>query len=194
MYFNQTLLSLITVSCLLSRAELLLLLVHHDFATSSFTFTHPLWPLPDSEISNTFFFFSFFPDPILYVNIFLVKSIGCVCSFFLSSNNNNTVILYSVSSGPEQGFPCVVNSYREKPVLITGNPCSYCRDPVFITGIFMWELLHRGIPVVITENGFAVYGNLVNPCKHSHRQKIMIYSAKGKNLFSNGHYLILGTS
>ena len=59
-YSNQTVLCLITVSCLLSRAELLLLLVHHDLATSSFTFTHPLWPLPDSEISNTFFFFSFF--------------------------------------------------------------------------------------------------------------------------------------
>ena len=88
-YSNQTLfLSLITVSCLLSRAELLLLLVHHDFATSSFTFTHPLWPLPDSEISNTFFFFSFFPDPILYVNIFLVKTIWCFCFFFLSSNIN----------------------------------------------------------------------------------------------------------
>ena len=87
-YSNQTLLCLNTVSCLLSRAELLLLLVHHDLATSSFTFTHPLWPLPDSEISNTFFFFSFFPDPILYVNIFLVKSIGCFCFFFLSSNNN----------------------------------------------------------------------------------------------------------
>ena len=41
-YSNQTLLCLNTVSCLLSRAELLLLLVHHDLATSSFTFTHPL--------------------------------------------------------------------------------------------------------------------------------------------------------
>ena len=63
-YCNHTLLSLITVSYLLSRVELLLLLllllVHQDLATSSFTFTHLLWPLPDNEISNTFFLFLFF--------------------------------------------------------------------------------------------------------------------------------------
>ena len=46
----------------------------------------------------------------------------------------NTAIPYRASTGPEQGFPCVVNSHREKPVFITGNPCSHCRDPVFITG------------------------------------------------------------
>ena len=37
------------------------------------------------------------------------------------------------STGPEQGFPCVVNAHREKSVFITGNPCSHCREPVFIT-------------------------------------------------------------
>ena len=67
-----------------------------------------------------------------------------------------TAIPYRVSTGPEQGFPCVVNSHREKPVFITGNPCSHCRDPVFITGKSLWELLHREIPVVTTGNGFAV--------------------------------------
>ena len=70
-----------------------------------------------------------------------------------------TAIPYRASTGPEQGFPCVVNSRREKPVFITGNPCSHCKEPVFITGICMWELLHREIPVsavVITGNRFAV--------------------------------------
>ena len=33
-----------------------------------------------------------------------------------------TAILYRVSTGPEQGFPCVVFPYREKPVFITGFP------------------------------------------------------------------------
>ena len=33
-----------------------------------------------------------------------------------------TAIPYRASTGPEQGFPCVVNSHREKPVFITGNP------------------------------------------------------------------------
>jgi len=42
---------------------------------------------------------------------------------------------YRAGTGPEQGFPCVVNSHRVKPVFIAGNPCSHCRDPVLITGI-----------------------------------------------------------
>ena len=67
-----------------------------------------------------------------------------------------TAIPYRASTGPEQGFPCVVNYDREKPVFITGNPRSHCRDPVFYTGNSLRELLHREIPVVITGNGFAV--------------------------------------
>ena len=31
-----------------------------------------------------------------------------------------TAIPYRVSSGPEQGFPCVLFPHREKPVFITG--------------------------------------------------------------------------
>ena len=58
---------------------------------------------------------------------------GQTCGF--CSNESCTAIPYRASTGPEQGFPCVVNSHREKPVFITGNPCSHCRDPVFITGI-----------------------------------------------------------
>ena len=33
------------------------------------------------------------------------------------------------------GFSQCSNSYREKPVFITGNPFSHCRDPVFIQGV-----------------------------------------------------------
>ena len=43
-------------------------------------------------------------------------------------------------------------SIREKPVFITGNPSSHCMDLVFITGISLWELLHRENPVL------ALYG------------------------------------
>ena len=56
-----------------------------------------------------------------------------------------------------RGFSLCTNSHREKPVFITGNPCSHCRDPVFITGNSLWEVVHREIPVVITGNGFAVW-------------------------------------
>ena len=33
-----------------------------------------------------------------------------------------TAIPYRASTGPEQGFPCVVFPHREKPVFITGFP------------------------------------------------------------------------
>ena len=34
----------------------------------------------------------------------------------------NTAIPYRASTGPEQGFPCVVFPHREKPVFNTGFP------------------------------------------------------------------------
>ena len=34
------------------------------------------------------------------------------------------------------GFSLCSNSHREKPVFITGNPSSHCRDHVFIAGIY----------------------------------------------------------
>ena len=37
------------------------------------------------------------------------------------------------------GFSLCTFSHREKPVFITGEPCSHCRDPVFITGISLGE-------------------------------------------------------
>ena len=62
---------------------------------------------------------------LLDANLCLINHVHC---------KYYTAIPYRASTGPEQGFPCVVNSHREKPVFITGNPCSHCRDPVFITG------------------------------------------------------------
>ena len=43
--------------------------------------------------------------------------------------------------------------HREKPVFITGEHFSYCRDPVFITGISLLEKVHRENPVFITGMG-----------------------------------------
>ena len=45
-----------------------------------------------------------------------------------------TAISYRVNTWPEQGFPCVVNSHRKKPVSLQGTP----------------------VLVLITGNGFAV--------------------------------------
>ena len=68
-----------------------------------------------------------------------------------------TAIPYRVSTGPVQGqyrawtgFSLRGFPHREKPVFFTGNPCSYCRDPVFITGISLCGKTHRGNPVFIT--------------------------------------------
>ena len=63
------------------------------------------------------------------------------------------------------GFSLCTNSHREKPVFITGNPCSHCREPVFITGISLRELEHTEIPLVITGNGFAVKNKTTNVSK-----------------------------
>ena len=66
---------------------------------------------------------------------------------------NFTAIPYRVSTGPEQGFPCVLFPNREKPVFITGitanenrffpvgkstqgNPCFHYRDG-FAVFLFM---------------------------------------------------------
>ena len=77
------------------------------------------------------------------------------------------------------GFSQCSNSHRENHVFITGNPFSHCRDPVFITGIFLWELLHREIPVVITGNGFAVCFHLAQAlqrfCTHCTISSIVKY-------------------
>ena len=35
-----------------------------------------------------------------------------------------TAIPYRASTGPEQGFPCVLFPHREKPVFITGFPAN----------------------------------------------------------------------
>ena len=35
---------------------------------------------------------------------------------------NHTAIPYRASTGPEQGFPCVVFPHREKPVSISWDP------------------------------------------------------------------------
>ena len=52
--------------------------------------------------------------------------------FAASSNlNDSTAIPYRAITG----FSLCSNSHREKPVFITGNPSSHCRDPIFITGI-----------------------------------------------------------
>ena len=66
------------------------------------------------------------------------------------------LVLNAIKQRTRTGFSLCSNCHREKPVLITGNPSSHCRDHVFITGISLKELLHRELHVVITGNGFAV--------------------------------------
>ena len=60
------------------------------------------------------------------------------------------------------GFSLWSFPHREKPVFITGNPCSHCRDPCFHYRDFPVRKLHRENSVFITGNGFAVY-KLVSP-------------------------------
>ena len=64
--------------------------------------------------------------------------------------HNNTAIPYRVSTGPEQGFPCVVFSHREKPVFSSWDPCNENR-------IFPVGNTTQGKPCFHYRDGFAVY-------------------------------------
>ena len=59
---------------------------------------------------------------------------------------HSTAIPHRASTGPEQGFPCVVFPHKEKPVFIAGFP-------VDKNMFSLLEILHRGNPVFVTGMG-----------------------------------------
>ena len=61
-----------------------------------------------------------------------------------------TAIPYRASTGPEQGFPCVVFPHREKPVFIAGFPVDENR-------FFPVGNTTQGKPCFHYRDGFAVY-------------------------------------
>ena len=61
-----------------------------------------------------------------------------------------TAIPYRASTGPEQGFPCVLFPHREKPVFITGFPGDDNR-------FFPVGKSTQGNPCFPYRGGFAVY-------------------------------------
>ena len=61
-----------------------------------------------------------------------------------------TAIPYRASTGPEQGFPCVVFPHREKPVFSSWDPCNENR-------IFPVGNTTQGKPCFHYRDGFAVY-------------------------------------
>ena len=60
-----------------------------------------------------------------------------------------TAIPYRASTGPEQGFPCVVFTHREKPVFISGFPDDENR-------LFPVRKTTQGKPSFQYRDGFAV--------------------------------------
>ena len=60
-----------------------------------------------------------------------------------------TAIQYKASTGPEQGFPCVLFPHREKPVFITGFPGDGNR-------FFPVRKSTQGNPCFHYRDGFAV--------------------------------------
>ena len=62
---------------------------------------------------------------------------------------NYTAIPYRASTGPEQGFPCVLLPYREKPVFISGFPGDGNR-------FFPVRKSTQGKPCFHYRDGFAV--------------------------------------
>ena len=60
-----------------------------------------------------------------------------------------TAIPYRASTGPEQGFPCVVFPHRENPVFISWDPCNENR-------FFPVGNTTQGKPCSHYRDGFAV--------------------------------------
>ena len=60
-----------------------------------------------------------------------------------------TAIPYRVSTGPEQGCPCVVSPHREKPVFSSWDPCNENR-------IFPVGNTTQGKPCFHYRDGFAL--------------------------------------
>ena len=61
---------------------------------------------------------------LLYTTIIKIGAQRPQRSLFAQPNDSTqyTAIPYRASTGPEQGFPCVVFTHREKPVFIAGFP------------------------------------------------------------------------
>ena len=64
--------------------------------------------------------------------------------------HTHTAIPYRVSTGPEQGFPCVLFPNRENPVFIAGIPANANR-------FFPVRKSTQGKPCFQYRDGFAVY-------------------------------------
>ena len=68
-----------------------------------------------------------------------------------------TAIPYRVSTGPEQGIPCVVFPHRENPVFISWDPCNENR-------FFPVGNTTQGKPCFHYRDGFAVCLKQQNKC------------------------------
>ena len=69
------------------------------------------------------------------------------------------------STGPEQGFPCVVFSHRENPVFIAGIPANENR-------VFPVGYTTRGKPCFHYRDGFAVLFHLSLLCVYQYEKKL----------------------
>ena len=82
-----------------------------------------------------------------------------------------TAIPYRVITGWKQGFPCEVFPHREKPVLITWNPCSENR-------LFPVRKTSQGKPCFHYRDGFAV-------CTSSHVCMYYVWVLSGSCWLTN---------
>ena len=73
-----------------------------------------------------------------------------VNSCYQTKPGRNTAIPYRASTWPEQGFPCVVFSLKEKPVFITGFPGDENR-------FFPVRKSTQGKPCFHYRDGFAMW-------------------------------------
>ena len=87
---------------------------------------------------------------LLVIGLFSASITMDYSSFSVSSKYHYTAIPYRASTGPEQGFPCVVFPHRGKPVFNTGFPGDENR-------FFPVGNTTQGKPSFRYRDGFAVY-------------------------------------
>ena len=77
-------------------------------------------------------------------------------------------IPFRASTGPEQGFPCVVFPHREKPVFNTGFPGDENR-------FFPMRNTTQGKPCFHYRDGFAVFRTIQHTPKHENvRLRVLV--------------------
>ena len=96
----------------------------------------------------------------------------------------STAIQYRASTGPEQGFPCVVIHHRKRPIFFGWDPCNENR-------FFPVRKATQGKPCFHYKDGFAVRAWVIKGAEGAWHLQIFWTILSGTNKFWQFYYIIL---